>query len=52
MNICDSFVDNKIHFGKEKTKSIFFSTKIIKKNVVILGLNNGDIKIEQYSKLT
>ena len=31
-NICDWFVDNKlsVHFGEDKTKSIFFSTKIRK----------------------
>ena len=34
-NICDWFVDNKlsIHFGEDKTKSIFFASKFKKKNI-------------------
>ena len=34
-NICDWFVDNKlsIHFGEDKTKSIFFASKFKRKNI-------------------
>ena len=35
LNICDWFVDNKlvIHFGEEKRKSIYFTSKFKKKNI-------------------
>ena len=53
-NICDWFVDNKlsIHFGKDKTKSILFSTKNRKRKIRILDIQYGDVKIKQYSKVT
>ena len=53
-NICDWFVDNKltIHFGKDKTKSILFSTKNWKRKIVPLDIEYGDVKIKQYSKVT
>ena len=52
--ICDWFVDNKlsIHFGEDKTKSILFSTKNRKRKIGTLGIQYGDIKIKQYSKVT
>ena len=48
-NICDSFVDNKlsIHFGENKTKSIFFSTKNRKRKIGTLATQYGDVKIKQ-----
>ena len=53
-NICDWFVDNKlsIHFGKDKTKSILFSTKNKKKRIGTLEIKYGNINIKQYSKVT
>ena len=53
-NICDWFVDNKlsIHFGKDKTKSILFSTKNWKRKIVPLDIEYGDVKIKQHSKVT
>ena len=34
-NICDWFEDNslRIHFGEDKTKSIFFASKFKRKNI-------------------
>ena len=53
-NISVWFVDNKssIYFGKDKTKSILFSTKNRKSIIGTLDINNGDVKIKQYSKVT
>ena len=53
-NICDWFVDNKlsIHFGKDKAKSILFSTKNKKKKIGTLEIKYGNINIKQYSKVT
>ena len=53
-NICDWFVDNKlsIHFGKDKGKSILFSTKNKKKKIGTLEIKYGNINIKQYSKVT
>ena len=53
-NICDWFVDNKlsIHFGDDKTKSIFLSTKYRKKKIGPLEKKYGNINITQYSKVT
>ena len=52
-NICDWFVDNKlsIHFGEDKSKSIFFSTKNKKKKIATLEIKYGNINIKQYSKV-
>ena len=41
-----------VHFGEEKTKSIFFGTKRQLKNKKDLDLRNRDIEIKQYSKVT
>ena len=53
-NICNWFVDNKLsmHFGKDETKSIFFSTKNWKRKIGPLDIEYGDVKIKQYSKVT
>ena len=53
-NISDWFVDNKlsIHFGKDKIKSILFSTKNRKRKIGTLDTEYGDVKIKQYSKVT
>ena len=53
-NISDWFVDNKlsIHFGKDKIKSILFSTKNRKRKIGTLDIQYGDVQIKQYSKVT
>ena len=53
-SICDWFVDYKlsIHFGEDKIKSILFSTKSRKRKIGTLGIQHGDVKIKQYSKVT
>ena len=53
-NICDWFVDNKlsIHFGEDKTKSIFFASKFKRKNIKKLHIKYGDIQIKQHFKVT
>ena len=52
--LCDWFVDNKlsIHFGEDKTKSILFGSKHKIKMSKPLNIQNNDIKIKQYSKIT
>ena len=52
--LCDWFVDNKlsIHFGEDKTKSILFSSKRKIKKASPLNIQNKDIKIKQYTKVT
>ena len=47
-NICDLLVDNKlnIYFGEDKTKFIFFSTKIRKRKIGTLDIQYGDFKIK------
>ena len=52
--ICDWFVDNKlgIHFGKDKTKLILFSSKRKIKKASPLNIPYKDIKIKQYTKVT
>ena len=52
-NICDWFVDNKssIHFGEDKTKSIFFASTFKNKNIKNLNIKYGDIQIKQHSKV-
>ena len=52
--ICDWSVDNKlsIHFGEDKIKSIFFSTKIRKRKIGTLDIQYGDVKIKQHSKVS
>ena len=52
--ICDWFVDNKlsIHFGKDKIKSIIFSSKRKVKKASPLNIQYKDINIKQYSKVT
>ena len=49
-NICDWFVDNKldIHFGKDKTKSVLFSSKRNLKLVEELDIRYKEIKIKQH----
>ena len=52
-NICVWFVDNKlsIHFGEEKTKSIPFASRFIKKHIKKLKIKYGVIQIKQHSKV-
>ena len=52
-DICDWFVDNKlsIHFGEDKTKSVFFASKFKKKNNKKFNIKYGDIQIKQHSKV-
>ena len=52
--LLDWFVDNKlsIHFGEGKTKSILFGSEHKIKNSKPLKIQNNDIKIKQYSKVT
>ena len=52
--LCDWFVDNKlsVHFGEDKTKSILFGSKHKIKNSKPVNIQNNDIKIKQYSKVT
>ena len=53
-NMCDWFLDNKfsIHFGEVKIKSVLFSTKNRKRKIGTQGIQYGDAKIKQYSKVT
>ena len=52
--ICDWSVDNKlsIHFGEDKTKSIFFSSKRKPKKANPLNIQYKEVKIKQYTKVT
>ena len=52
--LCDWFVDNKltIHFGEDKAESILFGSKNKFKKSKPLNIQNNDIKIKQYSKVT
>ena len=52
--LCDWFVDSKlsISFGENKTKSILFGSKHKIKKSKPLNIQNNDIKIKQYSKVT
>ena len=47
-------MDNKlsIHFGEDKTKSILFSSKRKIKKAGLLNIQDKDIRIKQYSKVT
>ena len=53
-NISEWFVDNRlsIQFGKDKTKSILFASKLKIKKVPKLNINYKNIQIKQYSKVT
>ena len=50
-SLCDWFVENKlsIHFGEDKTKSIVFGTRRRLKNLDVLDIRRGDIKIKQHN---
>ena len=52
-SICDWFVDNKlsIHFGNDKTKSIFFAAKFKTKKVRKLNIKYENIQIKKHSKV-
>ena len=52
--LCDWLVDNKlsIHIGEDKTKSISFGSKHKIKKSKPLNIQNNDIKIKQYFKVT
>ena len=53
-NLCDWFVDNKlsVHFGKDKTKSILFTSKRKLKKGSMLNILYNDIEITQYPKVS
>ena len=50
---CDWFVGNKlsIHFGEDKTKSIFFTSKRKIKKIQKLGIMYNNIRIKQHSRV-
>ena len=49
--LCDWFVDNKlsIHFGEEKTKSILFSPKNLRKRAEPIVIKRHDVTLKQFS---
>ena len=53
-NICDWLVDNKprIHFGEDKTKSIFYTSKRKIKKLQKLEIIYDNIRIKQHSRVT
>ena len=53
-NICNCFVDNKlsIHFGEDKTKSIFFASQHKIKTIKRLNIKYQYIEIKQHSQVT
>ena len=53
-SLCDWFIDNKlsIHLGEDKTKSIFFGTKLNIKRAEPLNIVYGNVKSKQYTKVT
>ena len=53
-NICDWFVDNKlsIHFGEDKTKSIFFTNQHKIKTIKKLNTKYQDIETKQHLQVT
>ena len=53
ISICDWFADNKlgIHFGEDKTKSIFFASKRRSKNVRQLNIMYNHVNIKQHSQV-
>ena len=53
-SLCEWFIDNKlsIHFGEEKTKSIFFGTKQLLHKGKSLNIRYGDTEIKQHTKVT
>ena len=52
-SLCDWFVDNKlsVHFGQDKTKSIFFGTKHKLRNAKALNIVYNGTEIKQYAKV-
>jgi len=49
--LCDWFLDNKlsIHFGEDKTKTILFSPKNLRKNAESIIINRHDVTLKQFS---
>ena len=49
--LCDWFVDNKlsIHFGEDKTKSILFSPKNLRKRAEPIVIKRHDVTLKQFS---
>ena len=47
VNLCECFVDKNlsIHFGEDKTKSVFFSRA---RNLLELNITNDNIRIKQF----
>ena len=50
-NVCDWFIDSKlsIHFGEDKTKSIFFASKHKIKSARKLNVKYKNIELKQHS---
>ena len=50
-SLCDWFVDNKlsIHFGEDKTKSILFSPKNLRKRAEPIVIKRHDVTLKQFS---
>ena len=48
--LCDWFVDNKlsIHFGEDKTKSILFSPKNLRKRAEPIVIKRHDVMLKQF----
>ena len=51
--LCDWFVDNKlsIHFGEDKTKSILFSPKNLRKRADEIVIKRHDVTLKQFSNV-
>ena len=49
--ICDWFIDNKlfIHFGEDKTKTILFSPKNLRKRAEPIVIKRHDVTLKQFS---
>ena len=52
-SLCDWFLDNKlsIHFGEDKTKTILFSPKNLKKRAEPLLVKRKDVTLKQFSSV-
>ena len=53
-SLCEWFINSKlsIHFGEEKTKSIYFGTKQLLHKGKALNITHGDTEIKQHTKVT
>ena len=48
--LCDWFLDNKltIHFGEDKTKTILFSPRNLRKNADNIIIKRNDVTLKQF----